>query len=269
MGKEILMRFGLDFERGGTHSARTMMLEDLQLLIASVQDGSATKESYIQSIEIDNCLGKRSGRTRKITARHLVELYSLDPNVALFRNLLFFWQRDQVGQPLLALLSAFVRDSTLRLSAPFILSAEQGAVITTKSMSEFIEQQQLGRFSVATLKSTSQNLNSTWTKSGHLTGRVKKIRTRAKATAGSTAYALLLGYLNDIRGEALFESQYAKLLDCPIDRAVELAEEASRRGWIVLKRLGIVIEVSFPQLLTDQEMEWIREQNQTSHQFIQ
>jgi hypothetical protein len=44
-------------------------------------------------------------------------------------------------------------------------------------------------------------------------------------------------------------------------RAVALAEEASRRGWIVFKRVGEVIEVLFPRLITPQEMEWIREQS--------
>jgi hypothetical protein len=42
---------------------------------------------------------------------------------------------------------------------------------------------------------------------------------------------------------------------------MQLAAEASRRGWIVFKRVGEVIEVLFPTLIQAQEMEWIREQN--------
>ena len=72
---------------------------------------------------------------------------------------------------------------------------------------------------------------------------------------------MLLGYLTDVRGQALFQSEYIKLLDRTFDRAIELAEEASRKGWIVFKRVSDVIEVLFPNLINQEEMEWLREQN--------
>ena len=46
-----------------------------------------------------------------------------------------------------------------------------------------------------------------------------------------------------------------------MEESIELSVEASRKGWIVLKRLGSVIEVLFPNLLSNQEMEWVREQS--------
>ncbi len=52
-----------------------------------------------------------------------------------------------------------------------------------------------------------------------------------------------------------------KLLDCSFDKAIERAEEASRRGWIIFKRIGDVMEVQFPNLITAEEMEWVREQS--------
>jgi hypothetical protein len=70
-----------------------------------------------------------------------------------------------------------------------------------------------------------------------------------------------LGYLSGVRGESLYYTEYAKLLDCSMEQAIELSTEASRKGWIVLKRLGSVIEVLFPILLSDKEMEWVREQS--------
>ncbi|MBU4326272.1 MAG: hypothetical protein KKB91_00810, partial [Proteobacteria bacterium] len=84
---------------------------------------------------------------------------------------------------------------------------------------------------------------------------------RALPTAGSVSYALLLGYLTGVRGESLFKTDYAKLLDCSFEKAIELTAEASRKGWIVFKRVGDVIEVLFPNLINEQEMEWLREQN--------
>jgi hypothetical protein len=126
-------------------------------------------------------------------------------------------------------------------------------------METFIDGNEPGRFSEATLKSTAQNINSTWTQSGHLVGRKEKIRSGANPTPGSAAYALFLGFLSGARGEALFTTEYAKLLDCSANKAMELAEEAARRGWIVFKRVGNVMEVLFPNLLTNQELEWVRE----------
>lgn len=256
-----LTRFGFSFERGGAHTSRTMMLEELGALLSYINRADAERSDYLRAIDDENCLGKRSGKTRILTYRHLVALYSLDPSNILFRALLFFWNRDTTGQPLLALLCTYARDSIFRSSAPFVLEFPEGATITREALEEFIDEIEPGRFSKATLKSTAQNINSTWTKSGHLVGRVRKVRVRAIPTAGSVSYALLLGYLTGVRGQSLFRTEYTKLLDCSFERLVELAEEASRKGWIVFKRVGDVIEILFPNLINEQEMEWLREQS--------
>ena len=237
------------------------MLEDLELLFDAVADPAASKDEYFTSIIEDNCLKKRSVRTRKLTARHLTDLYALDPSVALFRVLRFLWQRDKEGRPLIALLIAYARDSILSSSTPFILDFSEGNIIRREALEEFIDNKEPDRFSKATLKSVAQNINSSFTKSGHLTGRVKKIRFKPKPTPGAAAYALLLGYLSGLRGESLFQSEYTRLLDCSEHRTIELAEIASQKGWIVFKRIGNVMELLFPNLLTNQEMDWIREQN--------
>ena len=161
----------------------------------------------------------------------------------------------------MALLCSYTRDSILRSTASFIRQSEQGTVLSSQSFKEYIDYQVSGRFSRATLESTTRNLFSTWTKSGHLSGKSCKHRSLAVATPGSVAYALMLGYLTKNRGESLFETEYAQLLDCSKEQAIELAEEASRRGWIVFKRVGTVIEVLFPNLLNLKEQEWIREQS--------
>jgi len=252
---EQLTRFGFSFERGGAHTSRTMMIQELGTLLSYVDRPEAKKTDYLRAIDDDNCLGKRSGKTRVLTYKHLVDLYSLDHSKVLFRALLFFWNRDPSGQPLLALLCTYARDSILRSTAPFLLKFPEGSTISRQALEEFIDAREPGRFSKATLKSTAQNINSTWTKSGHLRGRARKIRVRATPTAGSISYALLLGFLTGVRGEALFRTEYTKLLDCSFDKAIELAEEASRKGWIVFKRVGDVIEVLFPNLINQEEME--------------
>ena len=256
-----LERLGFSYERGGVHTARTMMLAELRALLSFVDATNAARADYLEAIQTANCLGKRSGTTRTLTFRHLADLYALDPSLLVFRALRFFWQRDVEGQPVLAALCAFSRDPMLRATAPFILDFQEGATVTRERMEEFIDAQEPGRFSKATLKSTAQNINSSWTQSGHLAGRVRKVRARAVATPGTVSLALLLGYVSGLRGESLFKSDFTRILDCSFEKTIELAEDASRRGWISLKRVGQVVEVLFPNLIPAQEMEWLREQN--------
>ncbi len=261
MHNSKMERLGFSYERGGVHTARTMMLVELRTLLSFADAADATRADYLDAIQTANCLGKRSGKTRVLTFRHLADLYALDPRLLVFRALRFFWQRDVDGQPLLAALCAHSRDPILRATAPFVLGFQEGATVTREGMEEFLDAQEPGRFSKATLKSTAQNLNSSWTQSGHLSGRVRKVRAHAVATPGAASLALLLGYVSGLRGESLFKSDYTRMLDCSFERTLELAEDASRRGWISLKRVGQVIEVLFPNLITAQEMEWLREQN--------
>ena len=85
-----LARFGFRFERGGAHSSRTMMLDELAALLGYVDREDASKSDYLRAVEEDNCLAKRSGKTRRLTYRHLTELYSLDTAHILFRALRHF-----------------------------------------------------------------------------------------------------------------------------------------------------------------------------------
>ena len=257
----VLLKFGFKFDKGGAHLARTMMLDELRIVLSYVKTTNPTKKDFVSAIEIDNCLGKRSGKSRILSARHLVNLYSLDPSVPIFRVLLYFWMRDTEGQQLLALQCAYCRDAILRMSTPIILNLPEGTVISRQEVEAFIDKNLPDRFSEATLKSTAQNINGTWTNAGHLVGKAKKVRSRAIPTPGSVAFALYLGFISGFRGQELLSTEYMKNLDCTSDKAIELADIASRRGWIVFKRVGNVMEVQFPNLITPQERELLYGQN--------
>jgi hypothetical protein len=259
--EECLARFGFSFERGGAHLARSLMLEELTLLLQAVANPNATLSDYQHAVIDENCLAKRSARTRQLTLRHLKSLYSLDSENTIFRALRFFWHRDADARGSLAFLVAYSRDSILRSSAPFVLQLRMGEAVTSPQLEAFLDQQDEGRFSKETLRAASQRILASWMRSGHFNGHVRKTRTSATPTAGSCAMALFLSYLAGARGQMLFETEYMRLLDCSTDRAIELAESASRRGWIVFKRIGTVIEVQFPGLLTKQEQEWVHEQS--------
>ena len=97
-----LERLGFRREGGSAHTARTMMLSELSSLLDYVSEPSSTSDVYAKAIEEDNCLGKRSGRTRSLSLRHLTDLYALDPDKTEFRSLRYFWHRDHVGRPRIA-----------------------------------------------------------------------------------------------------------------------------------------------------------------------
>lgn len=168
-------KFGFFDGSGGVHTARTMMFVELAELLSYVNQDTASRQDYIKAIEEENCLGKPSGKSRQLTRQHLVSLYALDPEVFLFRALLFFWQRDENSRPFLALLCAYARDRILRESAPFILGSPVGETIPREATEAYFESKFPERFSPATLKSVAQNINGTSTCTGHLNGKVKKL----------------------------------------------------------------------------------------------
>ena len=258
---ENLARFGFRFNRGSTHLARSIMLDELRQLLQQVPNPMASPQELATAIVDGNCLGKRSNRTRQITLRHLRGLYVLDPSVPIYRVMRYFWERDTDGQPLLAFLVAYCRDSVLRSTARFVLEMPAGAKLVCNDMQEFLEASDPGRFSDETREAAAQRILASWTHTGHLSGRVPKTRSKATATPGSISLALYMGYVCGARGQTLFETEYVKLLDCAVEHAIELAETASRRGWLVCKRIGNVIEILFPNLLTKAEQEWVREQS--------
>lgn len=236
------------------------MFDELAQLLADVPEVPPSPAHWRQRIEADNCLNKRSAKTRALTFRHLTDLYGLDPVHLVFRGLTYFWQRDAAGRPLIALCASLARDGLLAEIAPEILKVQLGATVNRESVEAIIEARHPGRFSPATRKSVAQNLNSTLTQSGHLSGRVKKVRQPAQPTPGSVAYALLLGHASGIRGSRLFHTPYMRAQDVPAEQAMALAEDAARRGWIAFKRIGEVMEAGFPRLLTTDDTRLIHEQ---------
>ena len=60
------------------------MLTELRAVLATNRP-EATRDEYLSAIHEDNCLGKRTTATRKLSSQRLSELYALDPEVPLFR----------------------------------------------------------------------------------------------------------------------------------------------------------------------------------------
>ena len=241
----------------GTHTSRTIMLDELSQLLGAVP-GEASRRDYAQAVTEGNCLGKRTAATRKLSLQRLTELYGLDARLLLFRVFKGLWGRHEASRPLLALLLALARDPLLRATARAVVATPFGHELGRQAMKDALSGIVEGRLNDATLDKVVRNASSSWTQSGHLRGRGRKIRQRVAATPAAVAYALLTGFALGRRGRLLFETPWAEVLDAPPDELVEVAVDARRLGLIDLKQSGRMIDVSFPAMLTGRERELIR-----------
>lgn len=249
---ELPSRFGFRSGEKGSHTSRTMMLAELRLLLDHCRP-EATRSEYVSAICEDNCLGKRTAATRKASNQRLSELYALEPEVPLFRIMRRFWYADPSGQAILAMLLAMARDPLLRATAPSILKTQPGEELAKPQLVDAISRTVGSRLSESTLDKVVRNAASSWTQSGHLGGHRRKIRQKVDPTPITVAYALLLGYLAGIRGQALFESLWARVLDAPPNELTHLAVGARRLGLLDMTQSGGVVEVSLTRLLTQDE----------------
>jgi|APSaa5957512622_1039677.scaffolds.fasta_scaffold13263_2 hypothetical protein len=242
----------------GTHTSRTIMSTELTLLLDQLP-GEADKEAYRRAVVDENVLGKRTSATRKLSFQRLSELYGLDFSIPMFRYLRFLWDVDREGRPLTAFLLSYARDPLLRMTNPAISNADTGSIVVKDDIEKAIVEASGERFGAVTLGSLVRNTASSWTQSGHLSGRVRKQRTHPQATAGSAAMALFLGYLEGMRAQRLFDTPWTRLLEVPLQRFQDLTVEAARHGWLDYLRAGNVVEVRFPGRLTPEEEEWTHE----------
>ena len=231
----------------GTHSSRTIMVPGISQLFAVSAPGTSYEE--LRHLVLDeNVLQKTSMAGRAETFRRLRELYALNPEVLVYRGLRFFWPLAPEEQPLLALLCALARDPVLLASASLVLSTAHGASLPKADMEAHLTAAFPGRYGVEVLAGMTRRILSSWTQSGHLTGRSRKVRAAPKTGPASAAYALLLGHLQGTRGGLLFETPWVSVLNVPARRVHELAQEASRRGWIDYRRAADVTDVQFHRL---------------------
>jgi hypothetical protein len=206
---------------------------------------------YSHAVLDDNILGKATEGSRKRTFRYLRELYLLRPDTILFRALRDLWPDDTSAQPLLAGLCALARDAVFRASADFIVASSPGDLVTSGDLALTVEKQFPDAYSESTLAKIGRNTSSSWEQTGHLesSGRAGKTRIPASCQPANVAYALLLGHLQGGRGQALFETPWARVLDQPMSRLMDLAFAASQRGLIELRAGGGVVDVGFRELL--------------------
>ena len=242
-----LEEFGLKFSAGGAHISRTMMLKELDAVLAAVTIGSAAAD-YREAILQRNVLGKTTDSTRKESLRRLRELYALDEATPIFGLLRKLHAVDAASLPLLAAQVAWARDPLLRATTQPVMDAAEGERVETASLAEAFESTFPKQYSEMSRNSSAQHAASSWTQSGHLAGRAKKTRQRIKPTVVAVTMAFFLGEIGGYHGAAVFSNPWCRLLDLNSDRAKAMGFEAHRAGLLNLRAVGDVVELSFPLL---------------------
>ena len=228
------------------------MLDELSSLLRQCPPG-ATRADYVRALVEENCLGKQTQSTRKLSLQRLTELYGVDPAVPLFRLLRVFWNADEKAHRQLALLAALARDPLLRATAPVVFGEEPGDELARQQMTDALAQAVAGRLNDATLDKVVRNTASSWTQSGHFEGRGRKRRRKVEPSPASTAFALLLSFLMGSRGTNLFETVFSRALDRDVNELTFLAMDAKRLGFLDIKSGGGLTVISFGGTLNEQE----------------
>jgi hypothetical protein len=226
------------------------MFAELRIAMDNTHDLMGKDE--LRKILVDeNLLKKESYDGRKRTYSHLLGLYGLDANNKNYQGLLKYWDKDASDLNILAMLCALSRDEALRISANYILSLSNGEIVDRSGLKHIIDENFGEKYSEKVRQSMLRNVLSSWTQSGHLKGKSKRIRDKPIVTPNSFAYACYLAYLAGFRGNRVFHSPWVKVL-CLSDNEFDIIiRDINRKGLMTLKRAGDIVEVSFPEELVD------------------
>ncbi|WP_199671195.1 hypothetical protein [Salinibius halmophilus] len=251
----MLEAFGFKYGKSGAHSARSMMIAELTELLTLHPQGAALSTFKDDIIDF-NVLHKNTANSRKLTYRHLTDLYGLDDSICLYRNFLALWQNtSEQSRPLLALQLAFCRDALLRIAIPMLQAVKPGEPYSKQHTMDLLEQHNPGGYSPASLSSFAQNINGSLTQAGYLQGRTKKTRSQPHVSATNVAFALFIAHLHGEDGNIGLNSQWLKLLGINRDELIALAHNAHSRGLIKFSHASEVMEIRFPNWLTESEKE--------------
>lgn len=222
------------------HTSRTLMYQELSDLMSF---GKAHGE--FKADVGDNVIDKRSRSNEMKTLRYLKQLYGMDGTQPLFAALMRFWDIcDEEEKRLLALQMAVTGDHLLNESVDVILSVPLGAKASIELLEAKISKTYPDRFSKATLRSTAQNIASSWKQAGFIEGKVKNIRVARKIGFRNVAFGIFLGYLEGLRGEYLLHHSAIKCLGLGAEELQHLLHEASKRDIIRYQNVGGVVVIS-------------------------
>ncbi|MFC3430946.1 hypothetical protein [Sphingobium fuliginis] len=243
---DAAVAFGMRLAGGGAHQSKTMMFDELDLLLGT---GLQSATELAHAVIEDNVLGKSTKNSRGLTYRHMVSLYGLNAQPALSKVLMRLWTEDLAGRRLNCLLVALARDPLLRDSAPVVLETPKGTQLYRQQVETAFNAAHPDRMSEKMVRSLAQNCNASWTQSGHLEGRAKKIRRRVSPTPSNAALAALIASACGFGGPSILSSIWLQVLDLTPDQALDQLRRAEGLGLAKIRAAGDVTEILVRQAM--------------------
>lgn len=226
------------------HTARTMMYSELE----RIMDFSFDNDNYFEALS-DNVFGKKSSDGIRQTSTFLKRLYGFEMKDQSFVVFKYFWKNAETKyKPLLAILFAIKNDDLLSESIQVLQDTKLGEKVSIEFLEEVIENFHPQKYTDNTRKSLAQNIASSWKQAGFIVGKVKNIRVQPEIDYTVVAFALSLGYLDNLRGEFLLNSKYIRALGVSESKLRDLAFEASKRDMLSYQFAGSVTTITFNKL---------------------
>lgn len=203
-------------------------------------------------IMADNVFNKKTESSKKKTINYLTQLYSFEKDDKKFICLENYWHKiDENEKPLIALLCAISKDYLLNESVDFVKSIKYSDRASIEGFERSIERQHPNRFTPKTLRSVSQNVASSWKQAGYVKGRIKNVRIENPPSYFVVAFAFLMAYLDEYRGDFLFDHPSVKALDATNKDINRLIKAAADRELLDYNRAGASIIISFKKFLKE------------------
>jgi hypothetical protein len=229
------------------HTSRTIMSAELIYVL----DYPKESLDYSEMME-QNVFNKKTESSKKKTITYLTRLYSFEGDDKKFLCLEDYWCRIEAKEkPLIALLMAISKDYLLNGSVEFIKSIKINQKASIDEFAANVEQHHPNRFTPKTLRSVAQNVASSWKQAGYILGRTKNVRIENPPTHISVAFAFLMAYLDEFRGDYLFDHPSVKALDTTNNEILCLLKVASDRELLDYNRAGASISISFDKYLKE------------------
>lgn len=227
------------------HTSRTIMFLELE----KVMNFSIEKDNYIESMQ-NNVFGKKSQDGIKKTSGFLLQLYQFNLTLNKFKAFRFFWSiADENEKVMLSFVFAVSNDYLLQENISVLSNYKLGEKVELESIENNIEKFHPNRYTKVTLHSIAKNIASSWKQAGFITGKVKNIRTEPEITYRVVSFAMLLAFIDGLRGDFIFQNNCILSLCISENKIRELAVEASKRDFMQYQYAGSVTSISFDSLL--------------------
>jgi hypothetical protein len=240
----------LGFSDSGVLSSRSVMLPELTSLLAMAASDADTETLQRLVIEED-VLHKPSAANRAKTFSFLRRLYSLNPQLPIYREFTRLCHLSPDDTSVLAGTLALAREPVLRACANMVLAIPLGKPLARADFENWIREYFPGRYSQTMYVSFSHNLYASFFQMGFLgmASGNSRMRKRRAIRPTSVAFAAFLDWLSGLNGLSLLTGAFSKTLELPKDEHLSLLSAAGQLGLMHVAHAGGILQLDFSSWL--------------------